>query len=168
MITTIEGYKRMLESIAGNHVFPAVFYHGSNQLFDTFSKEKLGQNFEQSTLGIYFSQFAKPLPYGTTAREYAEEMVRRYGGTPYVYECKLNLKNPLVLDTSDHERGSANYIDSHRELIARKLSGHDSIVAYNFSEDELKYQDQIAVVFDPADITILSVKNASEYKGIDI
>ena len=97
-----EQYKNRLLELAGiNHSnLPEFFYHGSNRLFDKFDLKEMGKNFSSSILGIYFTQYLKPTPFGSTAKEYAEELVRREGGKPYIYKCKINYKNPLMLNSN--------------------------------------------------------------------
>ena len=58
----------------------------------------MGKNWKQSELGVYFSQYIKPGLYGSTAKEYAEDLVVREGGKPYIYKCKIHTKNPLILN----------------------------------------------------------------------
>lgn len=151
MITTIQAFKESLIK------YPKLMYHGSNQKFDNFANEHIGKNFNASTLGFYFSQYIQPPPYSSTAKEYAEEMVRRHGGEPYIYTCELSYNKPLILDSNGYDQGSAYCIDSQRNDIKNwlKQNSYDAILCYDFQETEFKYQDNIVVVFKPEQIKIL-------------
>lgn len=141
---------------------PEYFYHGSNKYFDKFTLDNLGKNFHQSTLGIYFTQYLEPVPYGSTAMEYAEEMVRRYGGNPYIYKCKIHVKNPLILD-SDGWYSSATFIDKNRNDIKRYVEkgNNDSVIAYDFSEKDIRWRDYQLVA---KDLSIIEIIDIFEYK----
>jgi hypothetical protein len=78
----------------------------------------MGKNWRQSELGIYFTQYIKPGIYGSTAKEYAEDLVIRKGGKPYIYKCKIHVKNPLILN-SNGWYSSVTFIDKKIELILK-------------------------------------------------
>lgn len=147
-----------------NHNIPEFFYHGSNELFHKFSLSEMGKNYEQSILGIYFSQYEKPGIYGSTAKEYAEDTVTRLGGRPYIYKCKINYKNPLILDSNGWYSSNV-FIDKNRNTIKEEYTNgnHDCIIAYNFEENDIKFQDFILVtdkldIIDIVDVKDISVK----------
>lgn len=50
-------YIKTFENFSIETEFPEFWYHGTNKLFDTFTLDNLGKNYQQSTLGIYFSQY---------------------------------------------------------------------------------------------------------------
>lgn len=136
--------------------WPLLWYHGTNKLFDKFSLYNQGNNFGQSILGIYFSQYLKPPPFGSTAEEYAKEVVRNRGGKPYVYECELDYKNALILDSNGWP-SSNNYIDSNRHDLIKQLKEYDSLIVYDFEEYELEYRDFICVIKNIEQIKILNI-----------
>ena len=133
MVKTFEQFNNTING----HELPEYWYHGTNKLFDKFTLDNLGRNFHQSTLGIYFTQYEKPGIYGSTAKEYAEELVRREGGKPYIYKCRIHVKNPLILD-SNGWYSSTTFIDKNRSDIMRWMNNdkHDSVISYDFENDE--------------------------------
>jgi hypothetical protein len=140
---------------------PDYWYHGTNKFFEKFSLEFSGKNWKQSDLGIYFSQYLEPGIYGSTAKEYAEEMVLREGGKPYVYKCKIHTKNPLILNSNGWYSSNA-YIDKNRNDIKGWMAtdGHDCTIVYDFQNQEeegLKYGDHI-----------LATKNLTIIEIVDI
>ena len=121
----------------------------------------MGKNFHQSTLGIYFTQYIEPLPFGTNAKEYAEEMVRREGGKPFIYKCKIHTKNPLILDSNDWG-SSARFIDKNRNDIKRYMEhdNHDCIIAYDF-EEEMRWREYILAT---KKLDLIEIVDMFEYK----
>lgn len=135
------------ETISYKHEYPEYWYHGTNQKFDKFTLDNLGKNYEQSILGIYFSQYLKPPPYGSTAKEYAENAVSRHGGEPYVYKCKININKPLILNSNGWYSSNV-YIDKNRNDIINwlKNDNYDSVIVYDFettNEDGIEFGDFI-------------------------
>ena len=143
-----EVYKSFKENLnQQKHELPEYWYHGTNKKFDKLSLDNMGKNWKQSEIGIYFSQYFKPGIYGSTAKEYAEDLVIREGGKPYVYKCKIHTKNPLILN-SDGWYSSNTYIDKNRNDIKRWMAtdGNDCVISYNFKnkqEEGLKWGDYI-------------------------
>lgn len=139
-----------------NIKFPDVWYHGTNEDFDEFTLDNIGANWDQSTLGVYFTQHMDPPPYGSTAGEYARNAKVVHGGDAIVYECKLTFENPLIID-SEGWYSSNTAIDKQRGDIKRwlKEDKYDAVIAYNSGEDEFKHMDFIAVVLDPKNIEII-------------
>ena len=132
---------------------PKLWYHGTNTKFDRFDIKYQGKNFTSSILGIYFTQYLKPPPYSSTAKEYAEHSSMSKGGDPIIYECELDMKNPLVLN-SNGWYNSNGYLDSNKNEIKRKIenSTYDSIISYDFEAGD----DYIVVVFNPDQIKIIN------------
>jgi len=112
------------------HDLPEFWYHGTNKYFEKFTLDNLGQNFDQSTLGVYFTQYIKPGIYGSTAKEYAERLVILKGGKPYIYKCKINPKNPLIIN-SNGWYSSNTYVDKNRSDLKRwmKAGGNDCLIS---------------------------------------
>ncbi len=144
MITRLNRF--VSESARPAHEYPEFFYHGTNALFDSFTLDYMGRNFDQSILGLYFTQYVEPLPYGSTAKEYAEDAVMSNGGKPYIYKCRIRFRNPLVLD-SNGWYSSNLCIDRQRNDIKRRMDhekDYDCVVAYDFGEDEgIEFRDYI-------------------------
>lgn len=143
------------------HELPEYWYHGTNKLFDKFTLDNIGRNWKQSTLGIYFSQYIKPGIYGSTAKEYAEDLVVREGGKPYVYKCKIHTKNPLVLN-SNGWYSSNTFIDKNRIDIKNWLlaDDYDAVIAYDFenkAEEGLQWADFILTTSNLDIIEIVEV-----------
>ena len=120
---------------------PLVVYHGTGADFDIFDANKIGSNFNQSTLGFYFTnapQFdlKKDFGYGSTASEYAENAK----GNPNVMPVYLSIKNPLLLDASGWE-GIARYIDLNNNDIKNwiKSGEHDGVIAFDKENSESIY-----------------------------
>lgn len=104
-------------------------------------------------------------PFGSTAKEYAEEMVRREGGKPYIYKCKIYTKKPLILN-SNGWNSSATFIDKNRNDIKNYLitDGNDSIVSYDFEnkkEEGLEYGDYILAT---KNLDIIEIIDIFEFK----
>lgn len=140
------------------HHIPQVWYHGTNSIFKEFNLSYLDKNWNQSILGIYLTQYKTPPPYGSTAIEYADYVVITKGGHPYVAECTVNIKKPLILD-SDGWYSSNVCIDRQRSDIRRWMGtvDYDSVLAYHHedsSKEGIGCGDYILVVKNPSDITI--------------
>lgn len=166
----ITNYKSFLEYktqnvestiILNGHEVPEFWYHGTNKYFKRFDLKYMASNFEQSILGIYFSQYIEPGIYGSTAKEYAEDLVVRQGGKPYVYKCKINLKNPLILDSSGWY-STNTYIDKNRNDLKRYIerNNYDGLISYNFDSkktDGLAWADLILVTNKISNIEIIKI-----------
>lgn len=154
------------ENTNNNHEFPEYWYHGSNKLFDKFSLDFMGKNYTQSELDVYFTQYIKPGIYGSTAKEYAENMVICNGGVPYIYKCKIHTKNSLVLNSNGWASSNV-YIDKNRNDIKRRLdtNNNDCVISYDFNnkEDEgLQWGDYILVT---KNLNIIEIVDVFEYKN---
>lgn len=112
--------------------YPEFFYHGSNVDFNKFDIKYLGINFNSSILGIYFTQYLQPPPYGASALEFAEKAAKENGGNPIVYKCKVNLQKPLIIDSKGYYN-SNEYADLHRNKLKKRVQegNHDGIIIYN-------------------------------------
>lgn len=139
---------------------PQVWYHGSSFDFDEFNSSNKGINFDQSILGIYLSQYKKAPPYGTNAKEYADESARNNGGTPIIYTCTVDIKKPLILN-SNGWGSSVQCIDKQRNDIKRWVSGHDCVIAFDHEED-FEYAEYIIAVFDESKIKVINKEKLPE------
>jgi len=152
-------------SINDKHEFPEFWYHGTNKYFEEFNLDYMGKNWNQSELGIYFSQYLKPGIYGSTAKEYAEDSVMREGGKPYIYKCKINTKTPLVLN-SNGWYSSNTYIDKNRSDIKRWMTkdNNDCVISYDFEgkeDDGLEWGDYILAT---ENLDIIEIIDIFEFK----
>lgn len=154
--------------------FPDFFYHGTNVDFNKFDIKYLGSNFESSILGIYLTQYLQPLPYGASALEFAEQAVKKSGGSPIIYKCKVNLANPLIIDSKGYYNSNA-IADAHRLKLKHNLEqgNHDGIIIYNsesyklpdyITDEDLikkhtttdpKHLDYLVITSNPDNITII-------------
>lgn len=149
----LTNFEKYLES---KIVLPEYWYHGSNKYFENFSLEYAYKNWKSSSLGIYFTNYLKPGLYGSTAKEYAEYAVSVHGGKPYIYKCKIDTKNPLMINTEGWY-SSNTYIDKNRSDIKRWMENgnNDSVIGYNIDSD---YKDFILATSHLDIITIVSVE----------
>lgn len=113
-------------------ILPEFWYHGTNEDFNKFDLKYAKSNYETSILGIYFTQYLQPPPYGSTAVEYAKNSVAKTGGKPFIYKCQIKLDNPLIVDSKGYY--NSNFVaDSQREKLLRQRNegNHDGIIIYN-------------------------------------
>jgi hypothetical protein len=153
------------ENAISNHELPQYWYHGTNKHFNKFTLENMGKNWKQSVLGVYFSQYIKPGIYGSTAKEYAEDLVVREGGKPYIYKCEIQTKKPLILD-SNGWYSSNTYIDKNRNDIKSKMNadGNDCVISYDFENKEnegLQWGDYILATNN---LDIIKIIDIFEFK----
>lgn len=146
--------KKIIAEYASNVNMPEYFYHGTNKYFTEFDLTHMGKNHPTSILGLYFTQYLKPPPYGSTAKEYAEYLVTVGGGEPYIYKCKIEPKNPLFLN-SNGWYSSNTYIDKNRNDIKQRMisENNDCVIAYDFTEKD----DFIVATSDVSIITIVDI-----------
>jgi hypothetical protein len=142
---------------------PLVVYHGtSNGKFYEFSKKKLGQNFDVSTLGFYFTNGLEPnikkgIFYGSTAGEYSR---LNPNGTPSIFEVFLNVKNPININADDWYSPN-NAIDKQRsELTREKEYGYDGIISKALNTEEFG-KEIIVVAFEPNQIKLADGTNTT-------
>lgn len=155
----------IIENLNNSHELPEYWYHGTNKYFEKFSLDYLGTNWEQSILGVYFSQYLKPGIFGSTAKEYADYAVTIKGGTRYIYKCKIHTKNPLILNSNGWYSSNV-YVDKNRHDINNRMknNNHDCIIAYDFEnkqEEGLIWGDYILVTNH---LDIIEIADIIEYK----
>ena len=125
----------------------------------------MGKNGNKVNL-VYIYTIHKTRIYGSTAKEYAEDLVVREGGKPYIYKCKIHTKKPLILN-SNGWYSSNTFIDKNRIDIKRWMvtDGNDCIIAYNFEnkEDEgLQWGDYILATNN---LNIIEIIDIFEFKN---
>lgn len=133
-------WRRKAEGALGTPVSASAeeLFHGSNQLFNEFSKEKIGKS--QRGPGVFFSN--------------SEKYAKVFG--PYVYRCSVSLKNPKVYPTSmDFQVDVLRSGDDVTALYdSLKADGHDGVVIKKSKVSTGVVREVIA--FDPSSATILS------------
>lgn len=139
--------------------FPDIWYHGSNELFEKFEKSKIGSNFSKTSVGFYFTTIRKPPPFSSSAKEYAEDLVIRKGGKPYIYHCKLDLTDAMIVDAKGWYNANA-YIDLNRNDILRwlKYESKEAFVAFEDMGDGYGL-DAICLILNPDLIEIIEVES---------
>ena len=91
---------------------PLVVYHGSSFNFYEFDRKKIGSNYVQSEQGGFFFTQRKQ-----SAENYAK-LHSELKSKGFVYECFLNIKNPLIRRTnSDYYNPADNYDINRGEYI---------------------------------------------------
>lgn len=135
-------WRRKAEGALGTPVSASAeeLFHGSNQLFNEFSKEKIGKS--QRGPGVFFSN--------------SEKYAKVFG--PYVYRCIVSLKNPKVYPTSmDFQVDVLRSGDDVTALYdSLKADGHDGVVIKKSKVSTGVVREVIA--FDPSSATILVVE----------
>jgi hypothetical protein len=116
---------------------PEFWYHGTNTDFNKFDLKYLGSNFNTSILGVYFTQYLQPPPYSASALEFAKKAVEKSGGHPIIYKCKVNLDNPLIVDSKGYYN-SNEIADLHRQKLKHQMQSgnHDGIIVYNSDSND--------------------------------
>jgi len=154
-----------------------IWYHGSRYLFNTFDKNKIGITSDYGTLGVGI--------YLTDNKDLAKHYATQSG---YVYTCKINVKNPLVIDSIEKERDLSRATYNGIEELANKLGlslSEDSTyndprikkkIYNNYKEYLSKYDSVIGkwknipqiildnneiCVFNPDDIEIIDIEKAN-------
>jgi len=113
---------------------PMVVYHGTGSYFNVFDRKKIGLNYIQSEQGGFFFTQRKQ-----SAENYAK-LHSELKSKGFVYECFLNIKNPLIRRTnSDYYAPADNYDinrgDYIRELFIDEML--DGIIIFGTRKDNL-------------------------------
>ena len=146
---------------------PLVVYHGTpNGRFNEFSVDKIGANFEPSTLGFYFTN-EKDVEttgvYGTTAKEYANQKEYSSKSNPYIFEVFLNLKMPLEIK-DEGWYSAVSMIDRQRGDIKRWLKNNDGVIGVLEGEEGLlknETQQSVYIAFSPTQIKLADGSNTT-------
>lgn len=137
---------------------PLVVYHGTASDFDVFKNN--GTNFEQSTLGYYFTSGAiadtsKGIYYGSTASEYAQN-AQRSGYSELdganIIPAYLKIEKPIKIN-ADGWYSSNTAVDKQRSEIENIKSRrkNDGVIS-EYSNKKEGGNEQILVVFSPNQI----------------
>ncbi len=99
---------------------PLVVYHGTNEMFSEFSKDKLGNKTKNPTtnLGFFFSDSEKE------ARRYAEDFGMQGGSIVPVF---LSVKNPYQMPYSEFNKLASG---SYNRLIAEKDYDPNKVIKF--------------------------------------
>lgn len=142
---------------------PMVVYHGTSADFDSFSKNTIGKNFEQSTLGFYFTNhpmadYSKGWYYGTNASEYANNA----GDNPSVIPVFLSIKTPIDIDSGGWYSAIAS-VDTQRNDIQRWIEiGYEEGDGVIAEDKSLENTDRLYVAFEPTQIKS-AISNNGEF-----
>lgn len=145
---------------------PLVVYHGSNNDFDTFDKNKIGSNYERDKKGFFFTSNKNEADiYGETAQ------YRQNAGQKKTYSTFLNIENPYTLEdlAKSFDYSDVNkFIDNKGELI-QIYDDYAADIIYNAEKkgnDGIIFTDPndgytLAVAFEPTQIK--SVNNQGTF-----
>lgn len=137
---------------------PLVVYHGTASDFDEFSVK--GTNFNQSTLGYYFTSGAIPntskgIYYGSTASEYAQN-AQKSGYAELdganIIPVYLKIENPIKVE-ADGWYSANTAVDKQRSEIENiKSKGKNDGVISEYSDKNEGGNEKILVAFSPTQI----------------
>ena len=134
-----DAVKRWTKEKTKKQVGGKTVYHGTDR-GDIESFESKGR---ESNGAIFFSESED------YAESMAEEKDSKSKSGKYIYEVKLDMKNPMVVKMSPNEFGDPVKEKKYIELA--KSKGHDSISFVNDTDDEL-LKDTFHAVFSPKQI----------------
>ena len=149
---------KLLEKI--NRPISLIAYHGSAKKFDKFDLSKVNTGTNDGGMfgkGIYFTE--------------SPELAKAWNDTGYLYKVKLNIKNPIILETDeDRENFFAEYSNRGiNNINTEKIitNGFDGIISNNEIWTNPQNLDDITkhsqyVIFDTNDIEIIEVTQYSE------
>lgn len=139
-----------------NEPKPIYAYHGTNETFDQFDKNKLGSNtqMDDAKEGFYF----------TTNPERAEDYARIFSDEgANIRPVALDLKNPMIVN----KPGGVDLIDRAAFIKDAKEKGHDGVIFKNTSDAGPKVEQGDSIIvfneknirsqFDPIKDTSLSI-----------
>ncbi len=109
---------------------PLIVYHGTGSEFVQFDLQKSGDNFGETSEGLFFFTNKRD-GYQDSAADYAKRAIEN-GGTAKVLEVYLSIEKPLKIDSKGYYTPTA-YFDNHAEEIYNEyLSGdYDGIIIEN-------------------------------------
>lgn len=153
----IEAWK-LLEKI--NRPISLIAYHSSAKKFNKFDLSKVNTGTNDGGMfgkGMYFTE--------------SPELAKAWNDTGYLYKVKLNIKNPIILETDeDRENFFAEYSNRGiNNINTEKIitNGFDGIISNNEIWTNPQNLDDITkhsqyVIFDTNDIEIIEVTQYSE------
>lgn len=112
---------------------PLVVYHGSGKKFRKFDKKKIGENYFESRRGGFFFTQKK-----ITAENYA--LLHSENQKGFVYECFLNIKNPIIRNTDSEYYSPADRYDISSSEYIQLISSTDNldgIIIFGTRKDNL-------------------------------
>lgn len=137
-----------------------VCYHGSdnNKRYDTIDNDK--------------SAYSTPSAYFSNSLDFAVSYAQRYGDKGNVYECYLNITNPLIIDANGNDFYSIplNNDEVHISDVAKYgyENNYDGVIINNVEEYEGKVvtdfitftNDQIKLITNQAPTNSLNMNEA--------
>lgn len=142
-----------------------VAYHGSNAVFNEFSKEKIGTNFSNTKDGFFFSDDLEYVDY------LANKLSKEKGGTPTLYKCQLDLGRTYTarnyFDTFSESEADKMYAATQGDVIDIFDSYRDDIISKARSNkcNSIHFHSagvHLYVVFESNQIKILSRSSLTE------
>lgn len=142
-----------------------VAYHGSNAVFNEFSKEKIGTNFSNTKDGFFFSDDLEYVDY------LAKKLSKEKGGTPTLYKCQLDLGRTYTarnyFDTFSESEADKMYAATQGDVIDIFDSYRDDIISKARSNkcNSIHFHSagvHLYVVFESNQIKILSRSSLTE------
>ena len=101
---------------------PLIVFHGSNKTFNSFDANKIGQNYNESVGGFFFTD------NNLSAKNYAE-LHSSAGGKANVFNVYLNIKKPYQDNALDYY-AAVDKFDMNSDIIINtaKENGNDGII----------------------------------------
>lgn len=124
----MDAAQAMVETAANSAGYTIKAYHGTNNQFTVFDLLKSGDNFGETSEGMFFFTSIKE-KYPNSARDYADFSAKKSGGKSRVIDVYLKMKNPLNID-SMNAYDPISYFDEHSEEIYDKylFGDNDGII----------------------------------------
>lgn len=115
--------------------FDTPYYHGTGAIFDAFSREFLGTNFDfgGTENGFFFSD----------KKSFAESYVKKGGR---LIDARLKMRNPLVFDVSESMRREIEKVSQEKG----KLAAITHKMALNIVDKYALYEPEFTSIFDMA------------------
>ena len=130
---------------------PLVVYHGSENKFYVFDKKRVGENYFESKGGGFF--FTQKL---NSAKNYAR-LHSNLKTDGFIYDCFLNIKNPLFRNTDSEYYNPIDRYDINRGEYIQELRNKniDGIIIIGTKKDNLY------VVYNPNQIKLADGTNTT-------
>ena len=137
---------------------PLRVFHGTRQIFDSFSKNKRYKNYEFAK-GFFFTSNRDEAEFFTN--EYDNDGLKLKGDSPRVIDAYLSIQNPLIINVS----GSVvNYFDLNQNeiLSTAKRKKHDGIIVKSKDKNSI----DLYVAFKPTQIKS-AISNTGAFSDTD-
>ena len=146
-----------------------VFYHGTDQQFDSFSGAMRGSvtSADSAAEAVFFSSRKKTAQSYSRGRNPNLETSRRLGGTPRVIEAYLKLQNPFIVDMKN-----SGFKDARSTAILKqaKEAGHDGVIFQRYYDYNSSVQGRIDSFLTRGVLSgedIVAVFNTNQIRSVD-